>query len=273
MNYRSINYSTKYLISFFAGIMMFISGCTKETDVETGFGESPSNLNRTYLEPGIAITFDDGYYDDWLKMLPVLKKYNAKVTFFVSPNYPKKDINAGEKIMKLYNAGNEIGLHTINHPHLYTYLKHHSLKDYYKNEILPGVLFLNSLGINPGSFAYPFGEYNAESNLLLSRYFNKIRCMWGYANIKKVKKVTGASVWTGTSLKYYKYDINYAKLDSSIWVLVAHRPVKKATGNDPFTFAMLDSICKFVKEQNMRFYCLQEIDSIILEKQRINKQK
>jgi peptidoglycan-N-acetylglucosamine deacetylase len=273
MNHQLSHNTKRRLICFLAVIILLNLSCTKETDFKIAFDESADNLNldvaSTNLEPGIALTFDDAYFDEWIDMLPILNKYKAKVTFFISLNYPKKDINCKEKIIKLKNAGNEIGLHTINHPYLSTYLKHHSIYDYYKNEILPEVRFFNSIGIRPSSFAYPYGQYNAESNKLLSQYFNKIRCINGSANIKKVEKIIGASAIMTTSLKDFKDEILYAKLDSSIWVLVEHRPVKKVASNDTFTFSMLDSICKFVSEHNMRFYCLQEIDTLILKKQRI----
>jgi len=277
MNYQLSNNSKKFLISFLTGIILLNLSCNKETGIEIAFNESAGNQDSsealTNLEPGIVLTFDDAFFDEWIEMLPILNKYKAKATFFISLNYPKKDINCKEKIIKLYNAGNEIGLHTMNHPHLSTYLKHHSINYYFKNEILPEMRFFNSLGIRPSSLAYPYGEYNAESNKFLSQYFNKIRCMWGSEYIKKVEKVIGADAILSTNLKDYKDEILYAKLDSSILVLVEHRPVQEVTGNDTFTFSMLDSICKFVSEQNMRFYCLQEIDTLILAKQRIKEKK
>lgn len=275
MNYHFSNNITKYFISFLIGIVLLNVSCSKETDIEIALDESEGNTGEavTKLVPGIALTFDDAYFDEWIEMLPILNKYNAKATFFISLNYPQSDINCREKILKLYNAGNEIGLHTMNHPHLSTYLKHHSINYYYKNEILPEILLFNSLGISPSSFAYPFGEHNAESNTFLSQYFNKIRCMYGSANIRKVEKVIGASSIISSSLKDYKEEILYAKLDSNIWVLLEHKPVLELTGNDTFTFSLLDSICKFVSEQNMRFYTLKEIDSLIIERQRINQKK
>ena len=277
MNYQLSNNSVKFLISLITGIILLNLSCNKVTDIEIGLDDSAGNLTPgvelTNLEPGIALTFDDAYFDEWIEMLPILNKYKAKVTFFISLNYPKYDMHCKEKIIKLYNAGNEIGVHTINHPHLPIYLKTHTIHNYYKNEILPEVRFLNSLGIRPGSFAYPYGEHNSESNRFLSLYFNKIRCMYGSSNIKKANKVIGASLIISKSLEDYKDQILYSKLDSSIWVLVEHRPVQKLTGNETFTFSMLDSICKFVSEQNMRFYCLQEIDSLIFEKQSIKENK
>lgn len=275
MNYQLLNNSKKYLILFLTGITLLILSCTKETDYSIGLDESADNMNPglplTNLEPGIALTFDDAFFDEWLEMLPILNKYKAKATFFISLNYPKKDLNCIGKIKKLYYAGNEIGLHTLNHPRLSTYLKKYSLKDYYKNEILPEIRFFNSLGIKPNSFAYPYGEYSAESNKFLSQYFNKIRCMWGSANIKKEEKVVGAVLINSAKLKDYKDQISYAKVDSSILVLAEHKPVQIVKGDETFTFDMLDSICKFVSEQNMRFYCLQEINNLTLGKQRVKK--
>jgi peptidoglycan/xylan/chitin deacetylase (PgdA/CDA1 family) len=271
MNCQLYINSRKCIISFLTGIILLTICCNKETGFDIALDKSTDNPDSgvalTNLDPGIALTFDDAYFDEWIEMLPILNKYKAKVTFFISLNYPKRDKNNKIKILKLYNEGNEIGLHTMNHPHLSSYLINHSLIDYYKNEILPEVRLLNSLGISPSSFSYPYGQHNAESNRLLSQYFNKIRCMYGPANIKKVDKVIGASLIMSTRLKDYKDEILFARLDSSIWVLAEHRPVKKSAGDDTFTYSMLDSICKFVSEQNMRFYCLREIDTLILEKQ------
>jgi peptidoglycan/xylan/chitin deacetylase (PgdA/CDA1 family) len=270
MRYKLSHSLKKYIFILLSGIILLNISCSKEAGFKIALDESNSNINSgvplTNLQPGIALTFDDAYYDEWIEMLPILNKYNAKVTFFISPNYPGNDINSKEKILKLYNAGNEIGLHTMNHPHLSTYLKNHSINAYYKNEILPGISFLNSMGISPGSFSYPYGQFSDKANKLLSEYFNKVRCMYGTANIKKTGKVIGASVIRSSRLKEYKDEILFAKNDSSIWVLVEHRPVNKITGADTFTFDMLDSICRIVSEQKMRFYCLREIDSLIVKK-------
>jgi peptidoglycan/xylan/chitin deacetylase (PgdA/CDA1 family) len=275
MNYQLSFNSKKYLIAILVVIILLNSGCSKETDFDIALDISAGYLNHTValtnLEPGIALTFDDKYFDAWVGMLPILNKYNAKATFFISLNFPKKNVDFVGKIKKLYNAGNEIGIHTMNHLHLSDYLKHHSINEYYKNEVLPEVRFFNSLGIRPTSFAYPYGEHNAESNKYLSQYFNKIRCMYGSVDIKKVEKVIGASSLMSRSLKDYKYEILNAKADSSIWVLVEHRPVQIANSHNTFTYSMLDSICKFVSEQNMRFYCLQEIDNLIYEKLRMKE--
>jgi len=256
------------------GFILINISCSKDSDFNIVLDESANDQNPVVviknLQPGIVLTFDDAYFDDWIKMLPIFQKYNAKATFFISLNYPVKKMDYKVKILKLYDAGNEIGIHTMNHPHLSDYLKHHSLNYYYHHEILPEVNYLKNIGISPTSFAYPYGEQNPKSNTFLSKYFNKIRCMYGTPDIKTNKKVIGSSVFLSSDLNVYKSEILWANNNSSIWVLVEHKPVQKVTGTDTFTFRMLDSICRFVSEQNMRFYCLNEIDSLILEKQITN---
>lgn len=42
------------------------------------------NGNLTLNKPGVAITFDDGWFDNFVYAYPVLKKYGLKATIFVS---------------------------------------------------------------------------------------------------------------------------------------------------------------------------------------------
>ena len=37
--------------------------------------------------PAVMLTFDDGYLDNWVYAFPVLKKYGAKATIFVNPDF------------------------------------------------------------------------------------------------------------------------------------------------------------------------------------------
>ncbi len=37
--------------------------------------------------PAVMLTFDDGYLDNWVHVFPILKKYGAKATIFVNPDF------------------------------------------------------------------------------------------------------------------------------------------------------------------------------------------
>lgn len=67
-------------------------------------------------KPMVALTFDDGPYTPVTsKILDVLKKYDARATFFVVgsrvPTYE-------DMVKQVYEAGNEIATHTYNHANL-----------------------------------------------------------------------------------------------------------------------------------------------------------
>jgi peptidoglycan/xylan/chitin deacetylase (PgdA/CDA1 family) len=60
----------------------------------------------------VALTFDDGPTKNVDQILPLLKKYHAKATFFLIGNELKKNPKEGKKIAE---AGNQIGNHTYSH--------------------------------------------------------------------------------------------------------------------------------------------------------------
>ena len=63
----------------------------------------------------IYLTFDDGPSAYTGKLLDVLKKYDVKVTFFVTGNGPD------EMILREYQEGHTVALHTNSHDYCYVY--------------------------------------------------------------------------------------------------------------------------------------------------------
>jgi len=43
--------------------------------------------NRRFSKPIVAVTFDDGYYDNYLFVAPVLEEYGLRGTFFITSNF------------------------------------------------------------------------------------------------------------------------------------------------------------------------------------------
>ena len=52
----------------------------------------------------ICLTFDDGYLDNYVYVYPLLKKYNAKGTIFVSPWYVQEDTKARPTLEDVWNG-------------------------------------------------------------------------------------------------------------------------------------------------------------------------
>ena len=78
-----------------------------------------NDVEETYIPPvsngTIYLTFDDGPGAHTARLLDILKKYDVKVTFFVT--------GSGDDalIAREYNEGHAIGLHTFSHNYSYVY--------------------------------------------------------------------------------------------------------------------------------------------------------
>lgn len=123
--------------------------------------ESNKNMGRK-----VAITFDDGHYDNFSVARPILNKYGIKATFFITTDFiegkippgfgattPKKSMS-WQEVRKLRAEGHEIGSHCKSHIGLNN-LSNSKLKE----EIVESKEIIESqLGGEINSIAYPFGE-------------------------------------------------------------------------------------------------------------------
>ena len=68
------------------------------------------------LEKVVAMSFDDGYKNNHSDALPLLKKYNAKASFYIVDRDIGKGIYMNRaQLLDLAGIGMELGSHTINH--------------------------------------------------------------------------------------------------------------------------------------------------------------
>lgn len=125
----------------------------------------------------VAITFDDGYLDNYTNALPLLKKYNACATLYLVIDRHKNDwsvkknpkhntgVLANEKklsdnhINEMLDSGVfELGGHTITHP----FLPNITTEDKQYEMIECKNILENTFNTKVSSFAYPFGIYNDD---------------------------------------------------------------------------------------------------------------
>ena len=115
----------------------------------------------------LCLTFDDRNFDNWLKVLPLWRKYDAGATFFVSGTMDALAIDA---MTRLQEAGHTVGLHALHHA------KYPAKPDsYIEEEILPQLDICCKNDINIRAFAYPFSLRDEASDRKLFEIFDFLR--------------------------------------------------------------------------------------------------
>ena len=140
---------------------------------QKGTVHSASTISIT--KPGIILSFDDcGNIPDWVKILPLFKKYNVKATFFINaPNRLTPQEKAGLK--ELLAAGHAIGSHGVNHADSVKYIEKQGSATFVAHEIAPADQALRSLGVTPVSLAWPNGYWNEATNQAIAPYYRHAR--------------------------------------------------------------------------------------------------
>lgn len=114
----------------------------------------------------VTTSWDDGHKLD-LKLAKLLKKYNIKGTFYVSPRnreFKKEDLLSDKEIVEL-STDFEIGAHTITHPRLTSINKKEAQK-----EIADSKKYLENLTKKEVKcFCYPGGKYNKDIKELVKK--------------------------------------------------------------------------------------------------------
>jgi peptidoglycan/xylan/chitin deacetylase (PgdA/CDA1 family) len=122
-------------------------------------------------EKTVALTFDDGYADNYEGAFLPLAENKMKATWFITTDCigkyahwmgapsPQTQMLTVEQLVQMEKAGMEIGSHTCSHPDLTTLSYPQQLEEMTQAKqmleaILPG---------KTSSFAYPYGRYNTDS--------------------------------------------------------------------------------------------------------------
>lgn len=106
----------------------------------------------------VALTFDDGYFDAYSEVLPVLQHYGFTATFYIVGDFVGQPGYMGwEQLATLRDAGMEIGAHSISHPDLTTLDAQSAAWQISESK----ARLERELGVVVTSFCYPAGRYNA----------------------------------------------------------------------------------------------------------------
>lgn len=106
-------------------------------------------------EKTVYLTFDDGPCGYTEKLLDVLKKYDAKATFFIIGNKGRKDL-----IKRAYEEGHAIGVHSYTHEYKEIYASEEAFfEDFWKTQ----EVIKEQTGSYSRIFRFPGGSANTAS--------------------------------------------------------------------------------------------------------------
>ncbi|NUQ57682.1 MAG: polysaccharide deacetylase family protein, partial [Candidatus Paceibacter sp.] len=112
-----------------------------------------------FSEGMVTFNFDDGFYSIYENALPILDAAGIKSSqYLVSGFFTDSFYVNPEETMNMFNAGHEIGSHTINHVRL-TDLSEEEMR----NEIFTSKAEIEAVGVPAvKTFVYPFGAFNDD---------------------------------------------------------------------------------------------------------------
>lgn len=250
---------------YFFGILVFLilASCNNEDIAEN---------NDDNLQSGVVITFDDDYVNEWFEANAILQAYDWKATFFVT-RFHQLSSEKIQKLIDLKSEGHEIGGHGLNHLNAPDYISLNSQNQYLNNEIIPMKNLMNNYNLFPTSFAYPYGARNSISDNLLLNNFEIIRGTT-YGNITPSshncffngnRLVFGLGIdknYSHFSIPYFLNLLEYAKNNNKVVIFYAHKPVAMFQNNYETEYQTLIEICNYVKNNNMKFYTISELNNL-----------
>lgn len=140
---------------------------------------------RELPEQPVAVTFDDGFGDNYTDAFPILRRYRIPATIFLAHDtiggdnrwmhasgYPRRRMLDWGQILEMQSAGIGFGSHTLTHPRLSTLDR-----DAAQAEICGAKQALEArLGRRVDYFAYPYGDWSGETVDLVREAEHGLAC-------------------------------------------------------------------------------------------------
>ena len=220
---------------------------------------------------------------EWYQLRPLLKKYNAKCTFYITQ--PDSLSNEEVKLLhQLQQEGDEIGCHGAMHVRSMYYIWDFSLDEYMKNEIFSALKTMKKQGFLPKTFAHPGGSQTWYSDRELLKYFTllrdvsmKNRILWDFNYTHEIEnmdeiyyqhdntqKVNALLIDTSAKLTIedIKKGLKRASQEGSVMMMFGHKPLTKTTQKSDeygFDVQFLEQILAESAKLNLKTYTMQQL--------------
>lgn len=136
----------------------------------------PIDESSTGPKAGICLSFDDDHLASWRDHRQLLNDFGVRATFFVR-GMDRFDDAELAVLQGLAADGHEIGSHSYRHRSV---TRHYGgdparVAEYVEAEVLPAATAMRNLGLEAGSFAYPYGHHAPEYDQAVLEHFGHLR--------------------------------------------------------------------------------------------------
>jgi len=232
--------------------------------------ENPKPAKKAY-KAGVILSFDDAYVNEWFATNQELKKYGWKGTFFVCRINTLKHYQI-QKLLELQKEGHEIAGHGLNHLNAADYTRVHTINEYMNREINPMLYLMDFYGLKVSSFAYPYGGRTKKLDAALLKKFKIIRgrafreeiadkqgCYFSHSNL--IFSFSIDDTHNDFNIPHLLKLLNFAKKHNKILILNSHKTVNNVTGDYQTENETLEYVCKYIKNNKMKFYTVSDLDN------------
>jgi peptidoglycan/xylan/chitin deacetylase (PgdA/CDA1 family) len=245
-------------------IVFLLMGCNQTAGPSPEVLPTSTRQSIYYSNTVVSLTFDDGDADNY-QIRDVLKANDLHATFYVVSGFTgTAGYMTGEQLQGLYQDGNEIGGHTLNHTKL-SEVRGAELK----TEICQDRLNLLAQGFVVTSFAYPYGFHDEESRAAVADCgYNSARIVGGGP-----ETFVPENLFTLRVMPYIVQDTSFSKMTRYVsgvetegggWVIFVFHHV--CDGCDEYAVSY-DTFSKFAswlgRQQQMNGLKIKTINEVI----------
>lgn len=216
--------------------------------------------------PGIFLSFDDGWIEEWFDTLSLFERYGVKAIFYLSFGVKngvanmqfRPDSDEWNMLKEITNKGHTIGYHTWEHLFANNLLPFIAFKDYKKREIDPGMKLLAEHGFKPRHFAYPYGweACNDVTHQCLLMMFDTLRIEVRHEDweVYEPESIKEWRLLSSVDVAKKKSEVLHGYIDR----LVDEKKIGFLHGhNTEVIEPQLVDIFDYAKERNVRFYSME----------------
>lgn len=221
--------------------------------------------------PGIALSFDDSFAEEWYDVSLLLDTYGAVATFFFV-RFDQLDEDELDKLRDMANRGHEIGCHSYRHEPSGKYERQHSAQAWIDDDILPAIDAMWAEGFQPLSFAFPHGEYTDATGEAALEHFQHIRGSHFIGPVPSVKSQNKVFIpaeelprrpFSCSFAIDKRYGITEQRLTGALERAIKNNEVLSMYGHRPLvdphegletSYALLEHVMEFAQDHSMTFY-------------------